>query len=54
MIYLNDSNRLEVTVDNYWLDLNSFNLYINDMTTVSEYKGELVYHDFNNCLEYFE
>jgi hypothetical protein len=54
MIYLNDSNRLEVTVDNYWLDLNSFNLYINDMATVSEYKGELVYHDFNNCLEYFE
>jgi hypothetical protein len=51
MIYLNDSNRLEVTVDNYWLDLNSFSLYINDMNNVNEYKGELVYHDINNCLE---
>jgi hypothetical protein len=51
MIYLNDSNRLEVTVDNYWLDLNSFNLYINDMNNVNECKGELVCHDINNCLE---
>jgi hypothetical protein len=51
MVYLNNSNRLEVTVDNHWVDLNSFGLYINDMNNIKTYKGELIYHSVDNCLQ---
>jgi hypothetical protein len=50
IVYLNNSNRLELTVDNHWVDLNSFGLYINDPRTIKTCKGELIYHDADNCL----
>jgi len=49
-VYLNNSNRLEITVDPHWVDLNSVELYINDMKKINAYKGELIYHDVDNCL----
>jgi len=49
-VYLNNSNRLELTVDPHWVDLNSVGLYINDMKKINAYKGELIYHDVDNCL----
>jgi hypothetical protein len=50
IIYLNNFNILELTIDNYYEDLNSFELYMNDMKNIKTYKGELISHDNDNCL----
>lgn len=50
IVYLNKSNRVELTIDNYWDDLNSIELYLNDKKNIESYKGELIKHDISNCL----
>jgi hypothetical protein len=50
-IYLNNLNRLQLIVDNYWDDLNSIGLYLYDRENINNYKGELIKHDIENCLE---